>query len=95
MCTKELKGCSKIETWLLKSTHKISHAARLSAEAEIWKEPGLDTFIHLGEPPREGRRQLGLPLGTKILAADILGSSFYNEDTVDGWLHLGVLLLFY
>lgn len=36
---------------------------------------------------------MGLLLGTQMLAAAILGSSFYHEDTGASQLHIGVLPL--
>ena len=42
---------------------------------------------------QRGRRQMGLLLGTQMLAAAILGSSFYHEDTGASQLHIGVLPL--
>ena len=52
-CIQESQRTWEIETWHLKSEHKISHALSPNAQAVIWKEPGSDSLADLGEPSGE------------------------------------------
>ena len=76
---------------LSKGVHKISHVLNYSAEAVVWNEPSSDPFVHLGNPPKERKRTLGLPLRTEMLAAVNLSSTSDSSSTGTGKNHFGIL----
>ena len=84
-------GLWEIAAPLLEDTHKISHTPAPGAEAAMRKEPGSDPLAELAESPgEEGRKELGLTVGTQMLAAAMWGTSFYHKDTGAGKCPFGI-----
>ena len=72
-------GLGETETPLLEGAHKFSGTLRPTAKALTAYKPGPDLPAGLGESPGEAGGLLWLTVGTKTLAAEVLGNNHQHE----------------
>lgn len=87
--TPEHLALKETVTLLSKSAHKISHTPRSRAETGTWKELESDLLADPRKPPRQAWGNGAHPRGTDT-TTDVLGNSFFPEDTGAGKHHSGV-----